>query len=93
MPRLFKASTPEFDASRRSLLRSTLGTAAAVTLPGIALTACGGGDDSTPAATLSGIGFEGMSAPTLAQAAAMATTTVGSTAVATYSDGSTRTTR
>jgi secreted PhoX family phosphatase len=49
------------------------------------LAACGGGGE---AATLTGVTFSSMAAPTLAGAAAMATTTVGSTMSVTYSDAS-----
>lgn len=52
------------------------------------LAACGGGD-SAPAFTSAS--FTSMAAPTLANPAAMATTTVGSTLVVTYADNSTRT--
>jgi secreted PhoX family phosphatase len=56
------------------------------------LSACGGGNDDTPAAAaITSVAFTGMAAPTLEQAAAMATTTVNSQLVATYSDGSTQT--
>ena len=51
------------------------------------LAACGG--DSAPAFTSAS--FTSMAAPTLANPAAMATTTVGSTLVVTYADNSTRT--
>ena len=49
------------------------------------LAACGGGDD---AAKLTGVSFSSMAAPTLANASSMATTLVGSTMTATYSDAS-----
>jgi secreted PhoX family phosphatase len=49
------------------------------------LSACGGGSD---AATLSSVTFSSMAALSLANAAAMATTTVGSTMTVTYSDAS-----
>ena len=58
------------------------------------LTGCGGGssDAATPvipvAATLSSVSFSSMAAPTLANAAAMATTTVGSVMTTSFSDGS-----
>ncbi|MET0321065.1 MAG: alkaline phosphatase PhoX [Duganella sp.] len=55
------------------------------------LSACGGGNDSAaPAVQLMSVSFTGMSAPTLADAAKMATTTVGSGMNATYSDGKTQ---
>ena len=57
------------------------------------LAGCGGGDDAVaapiaPSATLSGVSFSSMSAPTLANAAAMATTTVGSVMSVNFSDSS-----
>lgn len=56
------------------------------------LAGCGGGDDAIAAplavATFSSVSFSSMSAPTLANAAAMATTTVGSTMTVNYSDSS-----
>jgi secreted PhoX family phosphatase len=57
------------------------------------LSACGGSSDAIaapalPAATLSGVSFTSMPAPSLANAAAMATTTVASTMVANFSDAS-----
>jgi secreted PhoX family phosphatase len=56
------------------------------------LAGCGGGDDAIAApvavATYSSVSFSSMSAPTLANAAAMATTTVGSTMTVNYSDSS-----
>ena len=59
------------------------------------LAGCGGGDDViaapgvTPAARYSGVSFSSMPAPTLANPAAMATTSVGSTMTVNYSDSST----
>ena len=53
------------------------------------LSACGGGDDS-PAPTFVSASFTSMAAPTLAAAAAMATTTVGSTLNIKLSDDSVR---
>jgi secreted PhoX family phosphatase len=69
-----------------------LGSVAAASL----LTACGGGNDdasdalapSAPVATLGSISFSSMAAPTLANAAAMATNTVGSTMTVNFSDTS-----
>ncbi len=57
------------------------------------LAGCGGGDDAVtapiaPSATLSGVSFSSMPAPTLANAAAMATTTVGSVMSVNFSDSS-----
>jgi secreted PhoX family phosphatase len=57
----------------------------ALAASGLTLTACGGSSE-TP--TLIGVSFSSMSAPTLSNAAAMATTTVGSTMTATFSDTS-----
>ncbi|MEC5212282.1 secreted PhoX family phosphatase [Polaromonas sp. CG_9.5] len=59
------------------------------------LAGCGGGDDVitppvvTPAASYSGVSFSSMPAPTLANPAAMATTSVGSVMTVNYSDSST----
>ena len=53
-----------------------------------ALTACGGGSSTAAAATPTAAAFSTMAAPTLADAAAMATTTVGSSLQVQYSDGS-----
>jgi secreted PhoX family phosphatase len=57
---------------------------------GALLAGCGGGSDAVAAssATLSSVSFSSMAAPTLANAAAMATTTVGSVMSATFSDAS-----
>jgi secreted PhoX family phosphatase len=68
---------------------------------GAMLAGCGGGDDSPvttaptppvtttpPPVTLSSVSFGSMNAPTLADAAAMATTSVGSTMSVTFSDSS-----
>ena len=57
----------------------------ALAASGLTLSACGGSSE-TP--TLTGVSFSSMSAPTLSNAAAMATTTVGSTMTATFSDTS-----
>src|SRR5882757_4102827 len=83
------------DDSRRRLLKF-LGAAPLLPLAGYAsatsmLSACGGGDDDTPAATVTSVSFTGMAALDLSNAAAMATTSVGSSLVASYSDGSQRT--
>ena len=59
------------------------------------LAGCGGGDEGiavpgvTPAARYSGVSFSSMPAPTLANPAAMATTSVGSVMTVNYSDSST----
>ncbi|MGF6380759.1 secreted PhoX family phosphatase [Paraburkholderia atlantica] len=90
-----------FDYSRRRALRIIagapmlpLGASAATTLLG----GCGGSSDlaagNTPAptaATFTAASFAGMAAPSLANPAAMAATTVGSTLTTRYSDGSSRT--
>ncbi|KQQ86619.1 PhoX family phosphatase [Massilia sp. Leaf139] len=91
--------TPEL--SRRRLLRM-LGAAPMLPIAGAAgaslLTACGGGNDNdalpnatapvAPVATLGSVAFSSMAAPTLANAAAMATNTVGSTMTVNFSDSS-----
>jgi len=85
------------ETSRRRLLQMFAGVpllplATTVTGTSLMLSACGGGDDAValPAstATLSSISFSSMVAPTLANAAAMATTTVGSVMTANFSDAS-----
>jgi uncharacterized protein len=54
----------------------------------VSLPACGGSDaPAATTATLNSVKFTGMSAPTMANAAEMATTSVASGLVATYSDG------
>jgi secreted PhoX family phosphatase len=88
---------PNADLSRRRLLR-LLGATPMLPLGGSAMGAmlagCGGGDDKPPTTapsapvTLSSVSFSGMSAPTLANAAAMATTSVGSAMSVSFSDGS-----
>lgn len=62
-----------------------IGAAGATSL----LAACGGGDDAAP--TITSLRFNGMAAPALSDAAAMASTSVKSSLVATMSDGSTQT--
>ncbi|MBS0452954.1 MAG: DUF839 domain-containing protein [Proteobacteria bacterium] len=83
------------DASRRHALR-LLSAAPMLPLGGVAfLTACGGGSDSpaaaapapAPAANYVSTEFTGMAAPTLANAAAMATTSVGSTMKVSFDNG------
>jgi len=57
------------------------------------LAGCGGSDDAvaaTPAVTYTSASFTGMTAPTLAAPAAMATTSVGSSLNVAFSDGSTK---
>ena len=84
-------------ASRRRALQLLAGApmlplTSALSGTSLLLTACGGGSNAAApvaaAATLSGVAFSSMAAPTLANAAAMATTTVGSTLTASFSDGS-----
>lgn len=82
--------------SRRRLLKM-LGAAPMLPLGGSSLAAtllaaCGGGGDdvAAPAATYVSSSFSGMAAPTLANAAAMATTSVASSLSVSMSDGSTR---
>ena len=74
--------------SRRNVLHFLAGVPLLPLAPGLAaasaLVGCGGSDT----ATLSGVSFTPMPAPTLANAAAMATMTVSSSMVSTYSDGS-----
>jgi hypothetical protein len=90
--------TPEL--SRRRLLR-LLGSAPMLPLAGAAgaslLAGCGGSSDDdapiavapgAPVATLGSVTFTSMAAPTLANAAAMATNTVGSTMSVNFSDTS-----
>jgi secreted PhoX family phosphatase len=92
---------PTTDLSRRRLLR-LLGATPMLPIGagtvGAMLAGCGGTDDSPvsaaplnpapPAATLSSVSFGSMSAPTLVDAAAMATTSVGSTMTVSFSDSS-----
>ncbi|ALK95492.1 alkaline phosphatase [Massilia sp. WF1] len=94
---------PTTDLSRRRLLR-LLGATPMLPIGagtvGAMLAGCGGGDDSpastaptppaqtTPPVTLSSVSFGSMNAPTLSDAAAMATTSVGSTMSVSFSDSS-----
>jgi len=80
--------------SRRRLLKFFVG-APMLPLGGSAfatalLAGCGGSDDTAPApvVTYTSSSFTGMAAPTLANPAAMATTSVGSSLNVAYSDGS-----
>jgi hypothetical protein len=81
------------DLSRRRLLR-LMGATPMLPLGagGVAalMAGCGGGNDAaaTPAVTLASVSFGSMTAPTLAAAAAMATTSVGSTMTVNFSDSS-----
>jgi len=86
--------TESLDPSRRSILKF-LSSAPLLPLAGgsataALLSACGGGDTAAQAPQLLSVTFTGMAAPSLANAAAMATTTVGSTLNLTYSDGKTQ---
>ena len=79
--------------SRRRLLKFMVG-APMLPLGGSAfatalLAGCGGSGD-TPSATYTSSSFTGMAAPTLANPAAMATTSVGSSLNVAYSDGSSK---
>jgi secreted PhoX family phosphatase len=85
--------------SRRNLLKALAGApllplAGSVSAASL-LAACGGGDDNdftpAPGVTFRSATFAPMAAPTLANAAQMATTTVGSSLNVTYSDGTTQT--
>jgi secreted PhoX family phosphatase len=95
---------PNTDLSRRRLLRllgATPMLPIGAGTVGAMLAGCGGGDDSPvttaptppvtttpPPVTLSGVSFSPMAAPILSNAAAMATTTVGSTMSVSFSDSS-----
>jgi len=89
-------SSSKFQTSRRSLVKMIAGVpllplGSALTSAGL-LSACDmGGDDDKPDAQLTGVSFSAMAAPTLTNAAAMATTTMGSSLVATFDDNSTQT--
>ncbi|HEX5286891.1 MAG TPA: alkaline phosphatase, partial [Polaromonas sp.] len=80
------------NASRRRALQLLAGAPMlplSSTLAGASLLLAGVGADAVAAplsATLSGVSFSSMSAPTLASAAAMATTTVGSVMSVSFSD-------
>ncbi|MES3000122.1 MAG: alkaline phosphatase PhoX [Pseudomonadota bacterium] len=87
------SQNPAHSATRRQLLKF-LGSAPMLPLGGTAfLTACGGGEDAiaapvmAPAANFVSAEFTGMAAPTLANPAAMATTTVGSAIKMAFDDG------
>ncbi len=84
--------TPNF--SRRSLLQVLAGapllplsSAVAGLGASLSLSACGGGS-VVPAVTFTSASFSSMAAPTLANAAAMATTSVGSVMTVNFSDAS-----
>ena len=87
--------TESLDLSRRRIVQLFAGMPLLPLAGGSAaaalLSACGGSNDTAaPAATLMSVTFTGMSAPSLADPAKMATTTVGSGMNATYSDGRTQ---
>ncbi|KQQ32969.1 alkaline phosphatase [Duganella sp. Leaf126] len=87
--------TEQPDVSRRRIVQLFAGLPLLPLAGGSAaaalLSACGGGNDSAaPATRLMAVTFTGMAAPTLADPAKMATTTVGSGMNATYSDGKTQ---
>ena len=82
------SNTPNF--SRRSILQALSGVpflplSSAFVGVGLTTTACGG---SSVAVTLSSVSFSSMAAPSLANAAAMATTSVGSVMSVNFSDSS-----
>ena len=84
--------TPNF--SRRSLLQVLVGapllplsSAAAGLGASLSLSACGGGSAVAPV-SFSSVSFSSMAAPALANAAAMATTSVGSVMTVNFSDNS-----
>ena len=87
---------PAVNPSRRRALQFLAGVPMlplSSTLAGtsLLLAGCGGGDDAVAAplpASYSGVSFSSMPAPTLANAAAMATTTVGSVMSVNFSDKS-----
>ena len=88
---------PIADTSRRRVLQLLTGMpllpmASTLSASSLLLSGCGGGTDAVAAvptsATLSGVSFSSMAAPTLANAAAMATTSVGSTMSVNFSDAS-----
>lgn len=87
--------TESLDLSRRRIVQLFAGMPLLPLAGGSAaaalLSACGGSNDTAaPAAKLMSVTFTGMSAPSLADPAKMATTTVGSGMNATYSDGRTQ---
>jgi secreted PhoX family phosphatase len=86
--------TESLDLSRRRLVQLLTGAPllplAGGSLAATLLTACGGSDAAAPAPKLMAVTFTGMAAPTLAEPAKMATTTVASSLSATYSDGKTQ---
>ncbi|WP_348694921.1 alkaline phosphatase PhoX [Duganella fentianensis] len=85
--------TDSLDPTRRNLLKFLSGAPLLPLAGGSAtaalLSACGGGDTAAAAPTLMSMSFSGMAAPTLADPAKMATTTVASSLTAVYSNGKT----
>eukprot|EP01030_Chromulinospumella_sphaerica_P013934 gene13934-13722_t len=85
--------TDSLDPTRRNLLKFLSGAPLLPLAGGSAtaalLSACGGGDTAAAAPTLMSMSFSGMAAPTLADPAKMATTTVASSLNAVYSNGKT----
>ena len=87
---------PVVNASRRRALQFLAGVpmlplSSTLTGTSLLLAGCSGGDDAVAAplpASYSGVSFSSMPAPTLANAAAMATTTVGSVMSVSFSDKS-----
>jgi secreted PhoX family phosphatase len=86
--------THTIETNRRRLLQLFAGVpmlplASSTAVGSLLLGGCGGGDAvAASRANLSSVSFSSMPAPSLANAAAMATTTVGSTLTATFSDSS-----
>jgi len=86
---------PLFQPTRRNLVKMIAGVpllplGGALASAGV-LSGCGGdADEPASGAKLSSVNFLGMNAPSLAGAAAMATTTVGSSLVANFDDKTTR---
>lgn len=85
------------DPSRRRILKFLSGAPllplAAGSGASLLMSACGGSTNASaatmqPAVTLNAVTFNSMAAPSLANAAAMATTTVNSSLIVSYSDGS-----
>ena len=87
---------PVVNASRRRALQFLAGVpmlplSSALAGTSFLLAGCGGGDNAVAAtlsATMTGVSFSSMAAPSLANPAAMATTTVGSTMTVNFSDSS-----
>ncbi len=80
------------EKSRRRVLQMLTGVpllplAGTLSASSVLLSACGGSDTAVPV-TFSGVSFSSMAAPSLTNAAAMASTTVGSTMTVKFSDAS-----